>query len=61
MIFTKVKHLVSKHIHTLLFLLGVFLSLLGIGYLFNFKWSLLVLGLVLVVIALIINKNSEGR
>ncbi|MGM0214284.1 hypothetical protein IGI42_001836 [Enterococcus sp. AZ109] len=58
--FISVKSFLSKNIHTILLLLGLVLILAAITFLTNFYWGLLALGVVLIGIAILLNKQQEG-
>lgn len=57
MTFIRVMTLIFNHVHTILFLLGCVCVVVAIGCLTSFYYGLLALGVVLILIAYLINKE----
>lgn len=58
--FTQVMRLVFNNIHTILFLAGLICINLAITLIISPAYGLLTLGITLIVIAMILNKEQEG-
>ncbi|MFR4507783.1 MAG: hypothetical protein ACLT5V_07680 [Enterococcus avium] len=58
--FTAVKNFLSKNIHTIFLLLGLGLILIAITFLTNVYYGLLALGVVLVLLAVMLNTGEKG-
>lgn len=56
--FTPVKHFLFNNLHTILFLLGLLLIVVAIGFLTNIYYFMLALGLVLILIALLLDRGE---
>lgn len=59
--FTQAKHLVSNHLHTLLYLLGNVMIVVAVSLLISYKVGLLLTGISFITISLIISREAERR
>ncbi|WP_314209461.1 hypothetical protein [Vagococcus salmoninarum] len=56
--FTNLKNLVFNQLHTWLFLIGCFLVIVAIVLLVGMEWGVLATGILLILVALIIDKTT---
>lgn len=55
--FTRAKNFLFKHIHTILFLLGLACVVVAIASLTNFYFGLMALGVVFIIISLMLSEK----